>query len=600
MWWTTQRKVGALLGMLAVGMLVAVTIAWQRLGTAQHVLLSATEQLVPQIERMDAVRLNIVRMSLEARHAMLVESEGERAATLRTIGDLRQGIEKNLREFEQAISSEEGRKRFERIKAAVAEFDKVVQDLAPLLQTGQVRPAFQLLTTRAVPARNQLLEAVDSQFDWQNQLLQTRVDGARASAQATRLLLTGMVLGLIALGAVAGIVFTRRLLKDLGGEPELARAAAQRVAAGDLATPVQLAAGDHQSVLAAVEHVRNSMLQVIGEIRTGVDSVGTASREIAQGNHDLSSRTEQQASSLQQTAASMEQMTSAVKQNADAAKQANQLAASASQVAEKGGEVVGQVVATMQDITASSKKIAEIIGVIDGIAFQTNILALNAAVEAARAGEQGRGFAVVAGEVRNLAQRSAQAAREIKSLIGESVTKVENGSRLVNDAGQTMNDIVVQVKRVTDLIGEITSSTLEQSSGITQVNQAVSQLDQMTQQNAALVEQSAAAAQSLKEQADRLAQAVAIFKLSRQETTQAIAQAQAAAKAVVPPLARQSPGTEQPSRGGLAPQSRTPEVPPQSAPAESPDKAAYKAPHKAPHKAPPQSPPGNDDDWKEF
>jgi methyl-accepting chemotaxis protein len=219
-----------------------------------------------------------------------------------------------------------------------------------------------------------------------------------------------------------------------------------------------------------------------------------------------------------------------VKLNADAARQANQLAASASQVAAKGGAVVGEVVSTMDQISASSRKIADIIGVIDGIAFQTNILALNAAVEAARAGEQGRGFAVVAGEVRSLAQRSAQAAREIKGLIGESVEKVETGSKLVNDAGQTMSDIVAQVKRVTDLIGEITSSTLEQSNGIGQVNQAVTQLDQMTQQNAALVEQSAAAAESLREQAEKLARAVAIFKLSRDETRQAIAQAQAASR----------------------------------------------------------------------
>jgi methyl-accepting chemotaxis protein len=277
--------------------------------------------------------------------------------------------------------------------------------------------------------------------------------------------------------------------------------------------------------LAATTPIAQTYQQLLGriggtvtEVRQSVESVTTASREIAQGNADLSSRTEQQASNLQQTAASMEQMTSAVKQNADAARQANQLATAASTVAAKGGTVVGQVVSTMDEITSSSRKIADIIGVIDGIAFQTNILALNAAVEAARAGKQGRGFAVVASEVRNLAQRSAQAAREIKGLISTSVEKVENGSRLVNEAGSTMDEIVAQVKRVTDLIGEITSSTLEQSNGIGQVNQAVTQLDQMTQQNAALVEQSAAAAESLKEQAARLAKAVAVFHLNRGDT----------------------------------------------------------------------------------
>ncbi|MBL0945868.1 MAG: Cache 3/Cache 2 fusion domain-containing protein [Hydrogenophaga sp.] len=268
-----------------------------------------------------------------------------------------------------------------------------------------------------------------------------------------------------------------------------------------------------------VEAMRQRFLDMMRNLRSAADSIGTASSEIASGNQDLSARTEQTASNLQETAASMEQLTSTVRNSADAARQANQLAASAAEIAQRGGSVVSQVVTTMDEINSASKKINDIIGVIDGIAFQTNILALNAAVEAARAGEQGRGFAVVAGEVRNLAQRSAEAAKEIKGLIGASVEKVETGSQLVADAGQTMGEIVASVQRVTDIIGEITAAAGEQSDGIGQVNVAVSQLDQMTQQNAALVEESAAAAQSLKDQAGRLTEVVQQFRIGHDDHT---------------------------------------------------------------------------------
>jgi len=292
--------------------------------------------------------------------------------------------------------------------------------------------------------------------------------------------------------------------------------AVHAVSQGDLTQT--FATRQHDEIGALVDEVegmRQRYLQALSQVRLAVDSIGTASAEIANGNQDLSSRTEQTASNLQRTASSMDQLTGTVRQSADAARQANQLAASAAEVAARGGTVVGQVVATMDDINHSSKKIADIIGVIDGIAFQTNILALNAAVEAARAGEQGRGFAVVAGEVRSLAQRSAEAAKEIKSLIGASVERVESGSRLVKDAGSTMAEIVSSVQRVGDIIGEISAASSEQSQGIGEVNQSIGQLDQMTQQNAALVEQSAAAAESLREQAQRLTQAVSVFKLGQ-------------------------------------------------------------------------------------
>jgi methyl-accepting chemotaxis protein len=354
-------------------------------------------------------------------------------------------------------------------------------------------------------------------------------------ALLSQLLMGGALAAAICAALLVAVLSARATARNLRGASEIA----QKLADGDLGARFAIDSHDELGELShSLDRMCEAFAKMIGDIRKTSESVSVASSEIAQGNADLSARTEQQAGNLEETAASMEQLSATVKNNANTARQANQLAASASEVATRGGQAVGQVVSTMTEIQASSRKIAEIIGVIDGIAFQTNILALNAAVEAARAGEQGRGFAVVAGEVRNLAQRSAQAAREIKQLISDSVQKVDSGSRQVTEAGQTMRDIVDQVKRVADLIGEITSATLEQDSGIGQVNSAVTQLDQMTQQNAALVEQSAAAAESLKHQAARLAQAVAIFKLGRQETVQAIAQAQASSQAVVKPKPR--------------------------------------------------------------
>ncbi|MDO9112675.1 MAG: methyl-accepting chemotaxis protein, partial [Polaromonas sp.] len=330
-----------------------------------------------------------------------------------------------------------------------------------------------------------------------------------------QMLLISVVMAGVAILLGVGITFwlIRDVMKQLGGEPDYAVAIASSIAAGDLTMDVQTRAGDESSLLFAMKQMCSSLARVVGEVRSGTDTIATASSQIAAGNHDLSSRTEEQASSLEETAASMEELTSTVKQNADNARQANQLAVTASSVAVKGGSVVAEVVGTMGAINASSRKIVDIIGVIDGIAFQTNILALNAAVEAARAGEQGRGFAVVAAEVRNLAQRSAAAAKEIKTLIGDSVSKVEEGSKQVAEAGKTMDEIVDSVKRVTDIMGEITVASQEQTQGIEQINQAITQMDQVTQQNAALVEEAAAAASSLQEQASGLSQVVSVFRL---------------------------------------------------------------------------------------
>jgi methyl-accepting chemotaxis protein len=333
----------------------------------------------------------------------------------------------------------------------------------------------------------------------------------------------------VVLGACCALFITRSITVPLSG----ALAVAQKVAAGELTSHVVVEGKDETSALQqALKDMNASLVKTVSDVRRGTQTIAVASNEIASGNADLSARTETQASSLEETASSMEELTSTVKQNADNARQANQLAVSASSVAEKGGNVVAQVVDTMGSIKDSSRKIVDIIGVIDGIAFQTNILALNAAVEAARAGEQGRGFAVVASEVRNLAQRSAGAAKEIKGLIGDSVEKVDAGSRLVDEAGQTMELIVQSIRQVADIMGEITAATQEQSHGIGEVNQAIAEMDQMTQQNAALVEQAAAAAESMQEQAQRLAGAVSIFKLGSEG--QAAFTAKAAVSAPAP------------------------------------------------------------------
>ena len=342
----------------------------------------------------------------------------------------------------------------------------------------------------------------------QTKTASSELGGLFASTQQR---VVGMTLLILALGAVFAHFISRSITRPLTQAVNVA----QRVAEGDLTSEVQAQSKDETGqLLHAFNSMNENLRKIVGEVRSGSDSIAAASEEIAAGNEDLSQRTEEQASSLEQTASSMEELTSTVMQNAENAKQANQLAAGASEVAVKGGNVIGQVVLTMSSINDSSKKIVDIISVIDGIAFQTNILALNAAVEAARAGEQGRGFAVVAAEVRTLAQRSAAAAKEIKQLIGDSVHKVEDGTRLVDEAGKTMDKIVTSVKRVTDIMSEIAAASQEQSAGIEEVNQAITQMDQVTQQNAALVEEAAAAAESLKQQAHNLVQAVAAFKLA--------------------------------------------------------------------------------------
>jgi methyl-accepting chemotaxis protein len=365
------------------------------------------------------------------------------------------------------------------------------------------------------PQQTRYFEQLDKFVAWQNAAMHQAGDNTAAVTQRTQMLILALTTVAAALSLGVAWLATRSITRPLGQVVEIAR----RVADGDLTSDIAVDSRDEAGqMMEALRHMNASLIRIVGEVRTSTESMSCASGEIASGNQDLSTRTESQAISLAQTSSSMRALTGTVQQNADNARQANSLAAQASEVAARGGSVVSHVIETMGSITASSKKIVDIIGVIDGIAFQTNILALNAAVEAARAGEQGRGFAVVASEVRNLAQRSAAAAKEIKLLIGDSVDKVKEGSTLVEQAGVTMEEVVESVRRVTDIMGEITAASLEQSAGIAQVSQTIVAMDETTQQNAALVEQAAAAAASMQEQAQRLARAVSVFKLQHAST----------------------------------------------------------------------------------
>ncbi|HSI47672.1 MAG TPA: methyl-accepting chemotaxis protein [Ideonella sp.] len=437
-----------------------------------------------------------------------------------------------------------------------------------------------------VPAAGQYLRSMDELVNLLVNNANTEVMASRDLGSSTRLVIFTMTVVALALGSAIAWLLSRSITVPL----RQVIVSAEAMSGGDLSAEVAVGRRDEIGRLqAAILGMRNSLRDVVGNIRSSTDSISIASSEVALGSQDLSSRTEDTASSLQEAASSMDQLTGTVRHTADAARTANQLVATASETAQRGGEVVGEVVHNMQQISETSRKIADIIGVIDGIAFQTNILALNAAVEAARAGEQGRGFAVVAGEVRSLAQRSAAAAREIKGLISASVERVESGSRLVATAGASMQDIVGSVQRVTDIIGEISSAASEQSEGLGQISGAVSQLDQMTQQNAALVEESAAAAESLKDQAQRLAGLVGHFRLGQ------------AAPAAVSTAVKPAPASVNASTRSLVPKRAAPSKAGVKAPARPAAGAAH-APAPAPATAASRAPvpAGGDGDWAQF
>jgi methyl-accepting chemotaxis protein len=540
-----------------------------------------TERLIGDWYR--NVRASITRTSAIARSSdpSLVDFfKEEQALSTKTSAEYLKGIQEEMdTPEEKALMGDIEVLR----KAYLAPRDAILV----LKKEGKADEANVLLDEQYLPKAKQYLSKIEGLLSEQRGQVDRLAQGIQENRQASNQLLVALGILSVVLGALFSWVLSSSITKPLAQATNVA----ERVSSGDLTTNIAVQGQDEVGrLLSSLSAMQDNLVKVVRNVRNGSESVSNASAEIAQGNNDLSARTEQQASALEQTAASMEELNSTVKQNADSASQANQLAMSASKVAVQGGEVVGQVVETMKGINEASRKISDIISVIDGIAFQTNILALNAAVEAARAGEQGRGFAVVASEVRSLAGRSAEAAKEIKNLISASVERVEQGTALVDKAGETMTEVVTSIRRVTDIMGEISAASNEQSAGVAQVGEAVNSMDQTTQQNAALVEEMAAAASSLKSQAQDLVQVVAVFKLSADHVHSAPAPVHVTAvKAPVrKPLAAQPKLAPRPKLAVAAPKPRPPKA------------AAPMAIASTPKTSSRVTPAGGDDDWETF
>ncbi len=525
---------------------------WIELGRLAREAEDLSYSRVPQVLRLADMRTEIARIHSQSRQLLLSRNAEQASASIAEIDASFTMIASGIEEFNKYIFSDKARQQVADMRAHLATYRSVMDNFLALTRNGVSEVDEPLLQAfRQLDARTPLVNVFRDARDWQQQILNERtqqIEDDAAFLQA-QLLVTLLVVLSVAVAATFWLIaMLRRRLEE-------ATQVARRIAANDLADSVPVSGNDEFTVLLReMAAMRDSLFKVVVEVRQASENIQVASREVAAGNQDLAARTEATASSLEQTASSMEEITATVKHSADSARQADRLADSAADVARHGGEVMEQVVQTMQEISASSQKISDIIGVIDSIAFQTNILALNASVEAARAGEQGRGFAVVAGAVRSLAEQSSQAAREIKELIGGSVEKVQSGSALVQSAGSTMLEIVASVQRVSDIIGEITAAASEQSNGIGLVNSAVGQLDQMTQQNAALVEQSSAAAQSMQDQTQRLSEVVGVFKIGQPalHSTASVQRPARPASSAAAPATPAAPKHSQPARSSAS------------------------------------------------
>ncbi|MES2742952.1 MAG: methyl-accepting chemotaxis protein [Pseudomonadota bacterium] len=503
--------------MLLFSVLLAAS-GWYSLASIKHRIDVVTTENVVKLKSAHDMRHALGTVAQAVRNYLLFEDPQYRATQAQQIQTARELTNVSLDTLGKLVRSEQARKMYTDILVLRDDIRPLMSNVVTLAGNGKTEEAKVFLRDSVKGPQDAWFKALNDLVE----LLETQNSEAVAEMntqyQRSIAIAIGSLVAALLVGAGLAWTITRSIVRPM----RQAVTVAQAVAAGNLTSRIEVGSRDETGeLMQALKNMNDALRHIVGQVRSGTDAIATASNEIASGNLDLSSRTEQQAGALEETASSMEEMTSTTKQNADNARQASMLAASASQVAQKGGAVVAQVVDTMGNINAASRKIVDIISVIDSIAFQTNILALNAAVEAARAGEQGRGFAVVASEVRNLAQRSAAAAKEIKVLIGDSVEKVDFGSKLVGQAGNTMNEIVASVQRVTDIMGEISSASAEQGAGIDQINHAVGEMDAATQQNAALVEQAAAAAQALQEQSVKLAQVVSVFQLQEAATATA-------------------------------------------------------------------------------
>lgn len=510
-----SKKLGLSFAIIIVLMLILAVNAYVGLKTLGLDLNLMTQDRYPKVMLAQTIKNELNENARNMRNILLLKDAEVLKAEYANIEESAKIIGQSIEQLEKLVTSEKGRDLLKNLKEVRESFVTSRTKFLSLTRQGQIDEALTMLQSETRPIQLKYFNVLDQLISYQENLMTEASKESEDFAKRETILIIVLSVVAILLATLLAWLVTRAITVPLSTAVDLAR----RVADGDLTTQIEVLSKDETGQLTeALKDMNEGLVKIVAQVRAGTDTIATASSQIAVGNMDLSSRTEEQASSLEETASSMEELTSTVKQNADNARQANKLAASASDVAIRGGNVVAKVVDTMGSINESSKKIVDIISVIDGIAFQTNILALNAAVEAARAGEQGRGFAVVASEVRTLAQRSAAAAKEIKLLIDDSVGKVKEGTLLVDDAGKTMDEIVTSVKRVSDVISEITSASNEQTVGIEQINIAIVQMDEVTQQNASLVEEAAAAAESMQDQARNLSELVSVFRLNAMQS----------------------------------------------------------------------------------